>query len=52
MVRITKQNITIHIGNIYEEGELTEIQLVKIFYKFKKKETELLKEPRSFTILM
>ena len=37
MYNTTPQNITMHIKNIYEDGELMKIQLVRNSYKFKLK---------------
>lgn len=38
MYNTTPQNITMHVRNIYKDGELDETQLVRNSYKFKLRE--------------
>ena len=46
----TKQNISLHIKNIFDEEELDKIQLSRNSWQFKKKEIEKLKEKLNITI--
>lgn len=46
----TKQNISFHIKNIFDEEELAEKSTVKEFLQFKNKEIEKLKEKLNITI--
>lgn len=38
LFEVKPQNITMHLQHIYAEGELMKFQLVRISYKFKKRE--------------